>query len=53
MLQRAIRDVFNAAAAMHESEEAEVELRVQFVEVGKGLSRGYSSSGSSAVAALT
>ncbi|KAI8472583.1 MAG: hypothetical protein J3K34DRAFT_519621 [Monoraphidium minutum] len=33
VLQRAIRDVFTAAAAMQGSGEAEVELRVQFVEI--------------------
>lgn len=38
MLQRAIRDVFDALAAMHESGEAEVELRVQFVEVSNAAS---------------
>jgi hypothetical protein len=33
MLQRAIRHVFGALAAYRESGEAEVDLRVQFVEV--------------------
>ena len=33
MLQRAICDVFDAVRALQESGEAEVELRVQFVEV--------------------
>lgn len=33
MLQRAIGDVFAAAAALRNSGEADVELRVQFVEV--------------------
>jgi hypothetical protein len=34
MLQRVIRDTFAAAAGLADSGEAEVEMRVQFVEVG-------------------